>query len=324
VPTILEQVVRGFFVTVLAVSAFGAAVPAAGVPLSRIAAGVTVGDVEVGGLTSETARARIAERFDAPLKFYEGDRTWTVGPAELGANAGIREAVVDALEARAGSSLPLAVGVRVKDVRRYVRRLDRKYRRPAVDAQLIGLRNLAPAFTDSKNGRRVDRALLVRQILKAVRTTFRGVQLPIPFLPVRPDVTSSDYGPIVVIRRGSNRLDLFNGAVLRRTFGVATGSAKYPTPLGEWQIVTMQRNPWWIPPDSKWAKDAKPIPPGPGNPLGTRWMGLDATAVGIHGTPDAASIGYSASHGCIRMRIPDAEALFTAVDVGTPVYVVRA
>jgi lipoprotein-anchoring transpeptidase ErfK/SrfK len=137
-------------------------------------------------------------------------------------------------------------------------------------------------------------------------------------------VTSTDYGPIVVIRRGSNRLDLFNGAMLRRSFGVATGSAKYPTPLGEWQIVTMQRNPWWIPPDSKWAKDAKPIPPGPGNPLGTRWMGLDATAVGIHGTPDAASIGYSASHGCIRMRIPDAEVLFTAVEVGTPVYVVRA
>jgi lipoprotein-anchoring transpeptidase ErfK/SrfK len=64
------------------------------------------------------------------------------------------------------------------------------------------------------------------------------------------------------------------------------------------------------------------VPPGPGNPLGTRWMGLSAPGVGIHGTPDAASIGYSASHGCIRMRIPDAETVFAHVSVGTPVFIV--
>ena len=85
----------------------------------------------------------------------------------------------------------------------------------------------------------------------------------------------------------------------------------------------MQRDPWWIPPpDSDWARGKKPIPPGPGNPLGTRWMGTTAPLVGIHGTPDAASIGYSASHGCIRMRVPDAEALFNEVDIGTPVLIV--
>jgi lipoprotein-anchoring transpeptidase ErfK/SrfK len=53
-------------------------------------------------------------------------------------------------------------------------------------------------------------------------------------------------------------------------------------------------------------------------------MGLSAPGVGIHGTPDAASIGYSASHGCIRMRIPDAETVFAHVDVGTPVFIVAA
>jgi lipoprotein-anchoring transpeptidase ErfK/SrfK len=51
-------------------------------------------------------------------------------------------------------------------------------------------------------------------------------------------------------------------------------------------------------------------------------MGLSAPGVGIHGTPDAASIGYSASHGCIRMHIPDAEWLFQHVVVGTPVWIV--
>jgi lipoprotein-anchoring transpeptidase ErfK/SrfK len=53
-------------------------------------------------------------------------------------------------------------------------------------------------------------------------------------------------------------------------------------------------------------------------------MGLSAPGVGIHGTPDAASIGYSASHGCIRMRIPQAEWLFQHVSIGTTVFIVSA
>ena len=65
-------------------------------------------------------------------------------------------------------------------------------------------------------------------------------------------------------------------------------------------------------------------PPGPGNPLGTRWMGISSPGVGIHGTPDSASLGYSASHGCIRMAIPQAEWLFDHVAVGTPVYIVAS
>jgi lipoprotein-anchoring transpeptidase ErfK/SrfK len=105
------------------------------------------------------------------------------------------------------------------------------------------------------------------------------------------------------------------------SFGIATGMAAYPTPTGNFRIATKQRNPWWYPPTADWAKGAKPVPPGPGNPLGTRWMGLNVGAVGIHGTPDAASIGYSASHGCIRMRISDAEWLFERVRVGTPVFI---
>jgi lipoprotein-anchoring transpeptidase ErfK/SrfK len=111
---------------------------------------------------------------------------------------------------------------------------------------------------------------------------------------------------------------------VKRRFGVATGQASYPTPLGSFEIVRMQRNPWWIPPDSDWAKNEKPVPPGPGNPLGTRWMGLDSPGVGIHGTPDAASIGYSASHGCIRMLVPEAEWLFERVELDTPVYILDA
>jgi lipoprotein-anchoring transpeptidase ErfK/SrfK len=127
-----------------------------------------------------------------------------------------------------------------------------------------------------------------------------------------------------VIRRSSNRLYLYRGMQAWRVFPVATGQPSYPTPLGRFDIVVKWRNPWWYPPSSPWAQGLKPVPPGPGNPLGTRWMGLSAPGVGIHGTPDAASIGYSASHGCIRMRIPDAEWLFAQVRIGTTVFIVPA
>jgi len=119
------------------------------------------------------------------------------------------------------------------------------------------------------------------------------------------------------------RVAIRDDAKFVRWFGVATGQSAYPTPVGDFEIVNMQRNPWWYPPPSPWAKDSEPVPPGPGNPLGTRWMGLSTPYVGIHGTPDSASIGYSASHGCIRMRIPDAEWLFQHVEIGTPVFIVN-
>jgi lipoprotein-anchoring transpeptidase ErfK/SrfK len=110
-----------------------------------------------------------------------------------------------------------------------------------------------------------------------------------------------------------------------RRFEVATGQSTYPSPLGHFEVVIKERDPWWYPPvGSAWAAGKQPVPPGPGNPLGTRWMGLSAPNVGIHGTPDAASIGYSASHGCIRMRIPEAEWLFNHVEVGTQVFIVAA
>jgi lipoprotein-anchoring transpeptidase ErfK/SrfK len=120
-------------------------------------------------------------------------------------------------------------------------------------------------------------------------------------------------------------LTLYRGARYVRQFHVATGQAIYPTPLGNFHIVVKWENPTWYPPtQDAWAKGLKPVPPGPNNPLGTRWMGIDAPGVGIHGTDEPASIGYSESHGCIRMLVPDAEWLFEHVTVGTPVFIVAS
>ena len=78
-----------------------------------------------------------------------------------------------------------------------------------------------------------------------------------------------------MINRSANRLYLYDSAKLRRTFAVATGQAIYPTPRGTFHIVVKWKNPWWYPPtQDSWAKGLKPVPPGPDNPLGTRWMGL--------------------------------------------------
>ena len=178
-----------------------------------------------------------------------------------------------------------------------------------------------PQFSEPKAGLAVD----VRTMRAALAEVLRdGTRAPLTLLthPVAPKRTQDNFGPVIVITRGVNTLRLYDGPRLVRTFRVATGQAIYPTPSGLWRIMDKQRNPWWYPPTtSAWAKGLKPVPPGPSNPLGTRWMGLDAAGVGIHGTTAPTSIGYSVSHGCIRMQVPDAEWLFEHVHVGTPVVI---
>ena len=311
-------------VPVLVALALGVTAPSAGPTTVVIAQGVRVAGVPVGGMTSEPARQLLRAQFGQPVRFRYGAQRWRVEPWKLGAGAAVDEAVGRALRARAGEAVPLRVYVGERAVRRYVASLAKRFSRPAEDAQLAGLVGLAPTIRPERPWIAVRTREMQRAIARARRTGARAKPLPLLVRPVAPKVTSDEFGPVIVIRRESKTLYLYDGSQLVRTFGVATGQAQYPTPLGLFSVVDKQLNPWWRPPDSDWARGLKPIPPGPGNPLGTRWMGLTAPGVGIHGTPDAASIGYSASHGCIRMRIPDAEWLFNQVTWGTPVYIVSA
>jgi lipoprotein-anchoring transpeptidase ErfK/SrfK len=125
----------------------------------------------------------------------------------------------------------------------------------------------------------------------------------------------------IVVDIGDLRLYLYRDGSLIKSYPVATGQPAYPTPTGTYSIVNMQKDPTWLPPNSDWAKEAKPIPPGTENPLGTRWMGTSAPGVGIHGVPPSedGSIGTYASHGCIRMHNWDAVDLFDRVVIGMPV-----
>jgi hypothetical protein len=283
---------------------------------------VTIGNVPVGGMTVDAAGAALREAFSTPLPLRVAGRGVKLDPAEIGAKPEIDQALELALSSLPGEQLPLGVSINNARLRKYVGKLSKRYDAKPVDAKLY-LRHLRPWISNGEHGLAIVRPKAVSSIAAALRANRRfAIVLSLKNLPRR--ITRDNFGPVIVIRRGSNRLYYYTGTTFRRRFGVATGQSAYPTPLGRFTIVVKWRYPWWYPPNSSWAKGASPIPPGPGNPLGTRWMGLSVSGVGIHGTPNSSSIGYSLSHGCIRMLISEAEWLFDRVKIGTTVFIVSA
>jgi lipoprotein-anchoring transpeptidase ErfK/SrfK len=116
----------------------------------------------------------------------------------------------------------------------------------------------------------------------------------------------------IIVSIPDRKLVLLEGKRVVKVYDVAVGKSSTPSPAGEFQIVNRIPNPTWYAP-------GKVIGPGKDNPLGTRWIGLNAKGYGIHGTNVPSSIGKAASHGCIRMRKHDLEELFAMVDVGVAV-----
>jgi lipoprotein-anchoring transpeptidase ErfK/SrfK len=307
------------FVLVVAAIASGAAAPSAK-RAAVVPKGVTLGGLRVGNLSIEQARTALDWWYNRPLHFVFYRKRWSVRPQALGASIDVNAALDRALKAQPGEQVALYPTIDRDRLARYAKALDRRLSIPAKDASATLTAALTPVLHAGKPGIQLRPIATRRRIETALHLAARPLLRPAAKT-VAPSISRSDFGPVIVIHRGSNVMHVFNGTRPWRTFGVATGQSIYPTPLGSWHVADMQRNPWWRPPDSPWAQGLKPIPPGPGNPLGTRWMGLDAAGVGMHGTPDDASIGYSASHGCIRMHIPDAEWLFHHVNLGTPVVI---
>ena len=294
---------------------------------STIPDGASVSGLVVGGLSAPEARRALSELASRPVTVGFHGRWWRFAPRTLGSNPQIDSAVEAALHAPEGTALQLDVEIRERQLARWARSFARTFDQHQRNAKIV-LRGDRPAIKRARVGWKLSEGEAQLAVRHALEEHERSV-VALPVHAVPPHRGDADVGPAIVIKRASNRLILYGpggpkGMKVVRRFGVATGQAAYPTPLGSYEIMTKQRDPWWRPPDSDWAEGAEPIPPGPGNPLGTRWMGLTAPAVGIHGTPDAASIGYSASHGCIRMLVPQAEWLFERVKEGTPVYILDA
>ena len=191
--------------------------------------------------------------------------------------------------------LPMTLGARGKDVSDLARRL-------AFDG-----------FLTVPKGRHLPTRFDV-PLAKAVTAFQAKYGLPRTGIADR-QVLDLSRGELIATKSAFHVQVVLNGRVAA-TFPIAIGQPAYPTPTGDYNIIDMQKNPTWFPPDSPWAKGLEPIPPGGGNPLGTRWMGTSAPAVGFHGTPEDWSVGTAASHGCMRMHIPDAEALYDMIWMG--------
>jgi lipoprotein-anchoring transpeptidase ErfK/SrfK len=119
----------------------------------------------------------------------------------------------------------------------------------------------------------------------------------------------------VVVSIPDRKLALMEENRVVKIYDVAVGAPASPSPSGEFQITERLENPTYYSPGVV-------IEPGAGNPLGTRWMGLDIKGFGIHGTNSPDSIGYNASHGCIRLRNGEVEELFVRLKVGDRVSVI--
>lgn len=287
-----------------------------------IAPGVLVGHVSVGGMTGPEARQAVQASFDVKVAFYFQGHAWSVKPSKFGAYPKLLKAVQAALAAGTGQKVPLHVYYKPAKVKRYTGYLNRVFYRAPKSSRVL-LQNLKPFVTKAVWGRTVRRGAMRRAITRSLVLTER---LPMKLQIQRhaPAVTRLNVGPVLIVKRGSRRLELWNGMRFVRRFPIAVGMAAHPTPLGRYRVVMKERNPTWNPPDSPWAAGLGPVPPGPANPLGTRWIGTSAPGIGIHGTPAPSTVGTAASHGCIRMYMSDVEWLFERVRLGTPVFFVRA
>jgi lipoprotein-anchoring transpeptidase ErfK/SrfK len=311
-----------------------------------IAEGVRVGGVEVGGLQPEEARAALEREILAPLRepliVERGTRSWRLGAKEARIAADLDGSVERALDAgRDGSFLTrtarsLTGGETDVDldpqvtysraaVTRLVDRVRRAVDRPARDAS-VTFAALSVAPVAARDGRKVKARELSRRLRAAIVSPTAERTLRVRTVRVKPKVTTEElaakYPTIITVDRSNYRLVLFKNLRPVKRYSIAVGQAGLETPAGLYTIQNMQTNPSWHVPDSDWAGDlaGKVIPPGPENPIKARWMGI-FNGAGIHGTTAVNSLGTSASHGCVRMAIPDVIELYERVAVGTPVYI---
>ena len=198
--------------TLLVLCAAIALAPSAG-PSKRIPNGVRIAGVNVSGLDAGQAKQQIGARFATPVRFKFAREHWAVSPETLGMNAEIGDAVSRAQDARSGDDIGVSVDVNRDAVKGYVSSLDERFGIPAENAVVVGLVDGHPKIADSQWGRTVRRQTMVRGIVRMLRTRIRP-ELPVVMETLKPSVEKSGFGPVVVINRGANSLQLFSGEQL--------------------------------------------------------------------------------------------------------------
>ena len=314
---------------------------------NEIAPGVKVAGVALGGLTPDQARARlerqILQPLERPIVVHHADKTWKLGPREARLRADLSAMVDEALaRSRTGDvfsrSWRSLTGKRLDEdlkptvqyseaaVIRLLDKVRRSVERPAKDAR-VKISGAGVSTVPGVEGLAVSASQLHRQIDAAITSTSAPRTFVAHTRHTQPKVTTDDlrrkYNTVIVVNRGQFRLRLFKDLKPKQTFGIAVGQVGLETPAGQYTIANKAINPAWHVPNSAWAgKLAGKVIAGddPSNPIKARWLGI-FDGVGIHGTSDDGSIGSNASHGCIRMHIPDVEKLYDEVPVGAAVYI---
>jgi lipoprotein-anchoring transpeptidase ErfK/SrfK len=315
----------------------------------RIANGVTINGVAVGGLSEAAARTKVQRELIGPLNepvtVRSGHRTWTLDPRQAGVVVNAQALVARAVAvSREGSifsrtfrdlfggalnrDVKLHVGYSLAAVRALTAKVragvDRSPRDATVSASASGL-----STVPSANGVTVEHAELGARVEHALAATGSGRDVSVPTHVVKPAVTTSQlasrYPGYIVVDRSEFRLRFYEHLKLAKTYEIAVGMEGLETPAGLHHIEWEQVDPPWYVPNKAWAGSlaGTVVPPGPADPLKARFMSFEGGA-GIHGIDPSeySSIGHDASHGCIRMRIPDVIALYEKSPVGTPVYII--
>jgi lipoprotein-anchoring transpeptidase ErfK/SrfK len=335
-------------VAVVLLVLIGGAVAAFAYDSSRddtIANGVTVAGVDVGGMSTAQAqrvvRRELQKPLEQPITVRRGQTRFTLSAEDAGVKADVAGMVDEALAAsrdgtiftrvardltggEENAQVPPRVTYSSAAVQDLVERVSTKLNRPARDAEVD-----FPSLEKVKEqkGRRVKAAVLEQRIAQAL--TVPGVDRTVraPVRIIKPKVTQAQladkYPVVLVADRYNFKLRLYKHLQLAKEYTVAVGAVGFDTPAGLYHIQNKAVDPAWHVPNSAWAGSlAGTVVPGgtAENPLKARWLGIFDGA-GIHGTDQTYTLGTAASHGCIRMSIPDVIELYDQVPVGAPIYI---
>ncbi len=312
----------------------------------EIAAGVTIGGVDVGGLTAAEAEAKLRHQLLDPLRetleVRFKQRAWRLEGRKLRVHADLGPAVAEALDRSQEGGLPgrlvrYVSGEEVEErieprlsyseraINRFVRHvaaeIDREPKNASVEPTADSL-----VVVSGQEGRKLRDNLLGDELQAAVLSGDADRTIRARVHATKPEVSKSEvasqYPSYLTLDRGSFTLRLWKGLKLAKAYTVAVGQEGLETPEGLYEIQAKEENPVWHVPESDWAGDlaGQTIPPGPSNPIKARWMAIYEGA-GIHGTEEVESLGSAASHGCVRMAIADVEELYDQVEVGTPIFI---
>lgn len=312
----------------------------------EIAEGVTIGGVDVGGLDEEEAARLVRRKLLAPLQgsltvSFRGE-SWDLPEEKLKISADVDAAVEAAIEESRDGGLPgrlvrYVSGGEVEEsitpdvtyfepaINRFVREIAEDVNREPQNADVEPSSDSLEVVA-GQDGLKLRDNLLEKELKAAVLNANAPDSIVARAHSIAPEVTKEEvaarYPSYLTLDRGSFTLRLWRNLKLAETYTVAVGQEGLETPEGLYEIQEMQENPSWHVPESDWAGElaGQVIPPGPSNPIKARWMAIYEGA-GIHGTEETSSLGTAASHGCVRMSIPDVEELYDEVEIGTPIFI---